>query len=269
MANLLSQNIGTNYKSILNLDATTINTPLDTTLRSVTDGMGTSSPLQLSTDQVGLIRTINLSPGATNPRLFNEVYTINNAGAQTGTLTGIFLNATEIALNGMTHNLMDLQRNGSTQFRVDRTGYGFFTGGLSQVPEIGLSSSGILLFAGRIRIKSATSSTVMFQDSTESSSANIILGLQTNLFPMIKRNSTAIDFRLADDSGFCNISAASIISNNTVRLKSYTVATLPVGTQGDTAFVTDALSPSILSTVVGGGANVVTVFYNGTNWIVQ
>jgi hypothetical protein len=31
MANLLGQNIGTNYKGILNLD--TINTPLDATLR--------------------------------------------------------------------------------------------------------------------------------------------------------------------------------------------------------------------------------------------
>ena len=54
MANLLSQNIGTNYKSILNLDATTINTPLDATLRAVTDGMGTSSPLQLSTAKVAI-----------------------------------------------------------------------------------------------------------------------------------------------------------------------------------------------------------------------
>lgn len=54
MANLLGSNIGTNYKSILNLDATTINTPLDATLRAVTDGMGTSSPLQLSTTKVAI-----------------------------------------------------------------------------------------------------------------------------------------------------------------------------------------------------------------------
>jgi hypothetical protein len=41
MANLLGQNIGTNYKGILNLD--TINTPLDATLRAVTDGEGNAS----------------------------------------------------------------------------------------------------------------------------------------------------------------------------------------------------------------------------------
>ena len=33
MANLLGQNIGTNYKGILNLDST-INTPLDATLKN-------------------------------------------------------------------------------------------------------------------------------------------------------------------------------------------------------------------------------------------
>jgi hypothetical protein len=47
MANLLGQNIGTNYKGILNLD--TINTPLDATLRAVTDGEGNASGLKLST----------------------------------------------------------------------------------------------------------------------------------------------------------------------------------------------------------------------------
>jgi hypothetical protein len=51
------------------------------------------------------------------------------------------------------------------------------------------------------------------------------------------------------------------------RLKGYTVATLPAGTQGDTAFVTDALAPAFITTVAGGGAVVTEVFYNGTNWI--
>lgn len=53
------------------------------------------------------------------------------------------------------------------------------------------------------------------------------------------------------------------------RLKGFTVATLPAGVQGDTNFVTDALAPAFMATVVGGGAVVTKVFYNGTNWIVQ
>lgn len=52
MANLLANDIGLNYKGLLNLD-TTINTGLDGTLRVVTDGEGDSSPLYLSTTGIG------------------------------------------------------------------------------------------------------------------------------------------------------------------------------------------------------------------------
>lgn len=52
-----------------------------------------------------------------------------------------------------------------------------------------------------------------------------------------------------------------------VGLKSYTVAALPAGAQGDLAYVTDALTPAFLTAVVGGGAVVTPVFYDGTNWV--
>lgn len=52
-----------------------------------------------------------------------------------------------------------------------------------------------------------------------------------------------------------------------IQLRGYTVATLPAGGQGDTAFVTDALAPTFLTAVAGGGAVVTPVFYNGTNWV--
>jgi hypothetical protein len=57
------------------------------------------------------------------------------------------------------------------------------------------------------------------------------------------------------------------IIRGAVRLKGYTVATLPAGTQGDTAFVTDAVAPTYLGPLVGGGAVVTPVFYNGTAWV--
>jgi len=52
-----------------------------------------------------------------------------------------------------------------------------------------------------------------------------------------------------------------------VRLKNYTVATLPAGTQGDTAYVTDATAPTYLGALTGGGAVVCPVFYNGSAWV--
>ena len=61
----------------------------------------------------------------------------------------------------------------------------------------------------------------------------------------------------------------NIKATGTVRTKGYTVATLPAGTVGDMTYVTNALTPSYLATVVGGGSQTVPVFYNGTNWIVH
>lgn len=60
--------------------------------------------------------------GNANFRPVSISYTINNTGLQTGVATGIFLNATETALNGMVNNLMDLQRNGVSRFRVGSAG---------------------------------------------------------------------------------------------------------------------------------------------------
>jgi hypothetical protein len=52
MANLNGQNIGLNYKGILNLNG--LNAPLSTTLQAVNDGDGVASPLQLSTTAVSI-----------------------------------------------------------------------------------------------------------------------------------------------------------------------------------------------------------------------
>lgn len=51
MANLSGQNIGTNYKGILNLGST-INSALSGTLQAVTDGDGVASPLRLRTTNI-------------------------------------------------------------------------------------------------------------------------------------------------------------------------------------------------------------------------
>lgn len=63
------------------------------------------------------------------------------------------------------------------------------------------------------------------------------------------------------------VTAPTIVSTSAVRLKNYTVTTLPAGTQGDTAFVTDALNPTYLGALTGGGTVVTPVFHNGTVWV--
>jgi hypothetical protein len=53
MANLDTQNIGTNYRGILNLGPT-INTDVSTTLQPITDGSGNNSALSISTTSAAI-----------------------------------------------------------------------------------------------------------------------------------------------------------------------------------------------------------------------
>jgi hypothetical protein len=59
----------------------------------------------------------------------------------------------------------------------------------------------------------------------------------------------------------------SITSSTTSRTGGYTVGTLPAGSAGDECFVTDALAPTWLGTLTGGGAVVVGARKNATVWV--
>ena len=63
------------------------------------------------------------------------------------------------------------------------------------------------------------------------------------------------------------LSEPAVIAAVPVRLAGYTVATLPAGTVGDTAYVSDALGPTFGAAVVGGGAVICPVMYNGSAWV--
>ena len=173
-------------------------------------GVGTNSP----ESPLSIVNTIALAAGATNRSIGNIAYTINNSGAQTGTATGIFLNATETALNGMTNRLMDLQNGGVSMLRVERLGQ--------------LSSIGYSIDAARFRfnnqnfntnfgyIQGNSNGVFSLIDNTEVNFNRLQFGGTTSSFPSIKRNGTGIDFRLADDSGFCPVNTGVLSIQNTV-----------------------------------------------------
>jgi len=105
MANLNGADIGTNYKGILNLDST-INTPLDATLRALTDGDGTASLLQLSTDAV--------SVGATSGAKFG----IKGSGATAATTSLLVQNSAGTDMIKITDDITTTIGN---QFNIIRT----------------------------------------------------------------------------------------------------------------------------------------------------
>jgi hypothetical protein len=57
------------------------------------------------------------------------------------------------------------------------------------------------------------------------------------------------------------------LSNPGLPLQPYTVATLPAApVAGTMGYVTNALNPTFNSIVAGGGAVVIAVMFDGTNW---
>jgi hypothetical protein len=104
MANLSGQNIGTNYKGILNLN--TLNGNLSGTLQAVTDGDGNASPLQLSTGKVQIdtgIFEVN-TQFRFNQSMFNTIDDIVKIGSK--------LRVSDfIQFNGATNGFPMIKRN--------------------------------------------------------------------------------------------------------------------------------------------------------------
>lgn len=176
-------------------------------------------------NHVTIRRTFEAAVGSGNFRPLNIAYTINNSGAQTGNATGIFLNATETNLNGMAHNLLDLQIGGGSRFSVRNDGY---VTASSAIQATTFLQGNALRFTATGRIQPASDGVFTFSNNAVTSFDRIQLGGTTNTFPAIKRSGTKIDFILADASDFCDISARGILANSLIRCASSTVTTASI-----------------------------------------
>jgi hypothetical protein len=86
----------------------------------------------------------------------------------------------------------------------------------------------------------------------------------------VRDNTTEREYLRAESNGTgadVNFNGASYTFAVPVKFAGYTVATLPAGTVGMRAYVTDALAPVFLTALVGGGAITCPAFYNGAAWV--
>lgn len=167
--------------------------------------------------------------------------------------------------------------------------------------EFGLSSGGVLVGvwldngsgSGRISVQNAANNSDIALSVTHPGVAHRWQVL-ANGTTRILADSCPFTVGLSDDLSFVHDGTDSYIRNDTgelrfnsgattvlaitaaradfrqpLQLQGYTVATLPAGAAGDTAYVTDALAPVFLGAVAGGGAVTCTVFFNGAAWVVQ
>ena len=121
-----------------------------------------------------------------------------------------------------------------------------------------------------------------FNLATEVDPGNITITSDFSEYLTLRNNGTTKGLSREDGTGrFTRLSfETGTITNDGVltipkdvtgtialELKGYTVSTLPTGAVGDRAYVTDALTPSFLTSVTGGGAITSPVFHNGTIWV--
>jgi hypothetical protein len=135
----------------------------------------------------------------------------------------------------------------------------YIQGGLGQIKhggtnfEITNSASGALLFTAN--------GNLLFRGSGFNVGITMFSGTRNSVF---KNGGTFVD------NGVDIIQAIGSILCTTLKTSAFTVATLPSPPAqglGAIAHVTDALNPTYLGTLTGGGTVKCPVFYNGTAWV--
>lgn len=121
---------------------------------------------------------------------------------------------------------------------------------------------------GTLNSGAITSSSIITVDGATTNPSLIMLNTGGNRWELYPDATT---FGIFNRTGsyyplkFSNATGAATF-NSTVTLAGYTVATLPTGTVGMIAYVTDATAPTYNGTLTGGGTVKTLVFYDGTAW---
>ncbi|MBS1494735.1 MAG: hypothetical protein JST55_14565 [Bacteroidetes bacterium] len=172
----IGQNIFTNNVQARNTGASTVwnlgtGSIIGLNLRPISNVSITSGTSEI----VDVNGTFAAGTGSANFRPLNISYTINNSGVQSGTATGIFLNATETSLNSMNHNLMDLQLNSSSVFSVRRDGRLTASTVISQSDITAGPNNGIT-FTGRTQLSAPSAGNLLVVNTTGGTGATINAG---------------------------------------------------------------------------------------------
>lgn len=185
-----------------------------------------------------------------------------------------------------TDNQIPIMNSAGTDFEYSNFK---FIAGSTSILEIGaedLNSSSIRLYAG---LGGGTSSILFYSGEGVDDTIDYWAIINTNGRLEFRDNSNNVIMKIDDATSQFTLDGHTIAGINSGDSKiavtkewvnanigydktGYTVATLPgTPSAGDRTFVTDstvAASGNFGATVVGGGANTVPVFYDGSNWII-
>ena len=197
--------------------------------------------------------------GTTNTAGANLTIT-GSQGTGTGAGGSIIFQVAPAGSSGTAQNAL------STALTIASTGAATFANTVNFNGAAVMNSNVNLLSGGATFVRMLAGSAdgcLQLRDNAQTGWDRLQFGGTTSSFPALKRSSTILQVRLADDSAYAPVEASTVRTAT-----AYTVATLPAaGTAGRRAYVTDALAPTFLGTLTGGGAVVTPVFDNGTAWV--
>lgn len=178
--------------------------------------------------------------------------TLTQIGAASDIATGDVV-LTILGNTGQTAELLKIKHSASGAFPVQVSALGDFSLGNSMTYTESSGVSTRLKIVGTYNQTSTAGRTDILINDTETA-----LGSGAQNF---------LDFQISGTSKFKILNTGYVNVAAPINLKNYTVATLPAGTRGDIAYVTDAVLPAFLAGLTGGGTVVTPVFYNGTSWV--
>jgi hypothetical protein len=148
----------------------------------------------------------------TKPHVLIEASGATSTGWH-GSGTGLGVNAAS-TFGG---NLIDAQLNGSSIFKVSpsATFTATISGSLLIGSDVTINNS-FLKWSGFSQMRSTVDGNLTLINNANNNFSLLQLGGTTSSFPALKRNSTAIDVRLADDSGFAGLNAGALAATGLI-----------------------------------------------------
>ena len=159
----------------------------------------TSSKLtESATAGAGLTIAAGTATTAVSPLTITQTW--NDAGT---TFDGIVLDVTNTA-SGSSSTLFNFKVGGVSQLRYQRNNGAlvFATGNISGLTSLSLYNTGYYEWTGRCYIDSGTTANIALHDNAGTSFGLLQFGGTSSSFPAIKRSTTTLQARLADDSAY-------------------------------------------------------------------
>ena len=126
--------------------------------------------------------------------------------------------------------LFSVKLGGSSIFRIRRDGTTFCNSLATTTGNLQAAFGSTILFDSSSRINAPSDGILRFTNSSSSDFSRLQLGGTTSSYPAIKRNGAALNFRLADDSADCAITAGAATFSGAVTLaENASIALDPAG----------------------------------------